>query len=250
FLLRRFLRIAPLYWLVTGLALAYFAAVNRTIEHGDVLASLLLLPAMEGNQRLPVIEVGWTLGFEALFYLVTYVVLVSRTLPALTVAGMACLAVLALRVLGEAGPFSGWLLNPIMMEFAAGLAIAAILSCRDIPWQRLGAACLTVGSALFLLTAWLGFAQVDEALSIVDGSLSVQRALLWGGPAGLIVAGALFLERAGRFHAGRVLVWIGNASFSLYLTHWLLFRVLRNPVAALDLPAHSIVLLGVAPAVP
>src|ERR1700730_5517211 len=70
FLLRRIIRIAPLYWILT---IAYLALViltaRRHIPTTDIVASFFFLPARDENGMIyPPIGQGWTLAYEMFFY--------------------------------------------------------------------------------------------------------------------------------------------------------------------------------------
>ena len=73
FLSRRALRIVPAYWaatfMVAALALALpnqFRTTVPTIE--GLIKSLLFIPSL--NPKAPLLALGWTLDFEAFFYVV------------------------------------------------------------------------------------------------------------------------------------------------------------------------------------
>ena len=75
FMLMRVARIAPAYWfytvLLAGLAAAMpsmFADVE--LELGHILLSMFFIPAQNpaGYGVYPLLDVGWTLNFEMLFY--------------------------------------------------------------------------------------------------------------------------------------------------------------------------------------
>jgi exopolysaccharide production protein ExoZ len=82
FFLRRIVRIAPIYWLLTTLGfilLIFFPFLFRDREEADFfwfMASLVFLPytSTEGI-NYPVLGVGWTLNHEFFFYLLVSVIL-------------------------------------------------------------------------------------------------------------------------------------------------------------------------------
>ena len=76
FLLRRVIRVVPLYWFVT-LALAGTWLVlpnllpNLSPTPSDVLLSLFFIPHYDPTgQIVPLLVPGWTLNYEAFFYVV------------------------------------------------------------------------------------------------------------------------------------------------------------------------------------
>jgi peptidoglycan/LPS O-acetylase OafA/YrhL len=86
FLARRFIRIVPLYWIVTlilyiGIVISpSLASENllKTTTLTNLLYSLVFLPNPEYARFLPVLSLGWTLNLELLFYCIVYLSLLSR----------------------------------------------------------------------------------------------------------------------------------------------------------------------------
>jgi exopolysaccharide production protein ExoZ len=66
FMVRRLVRIVPLYWLATLLMmlLVYFGT-NEVPNPRNVIESLFFYPFADGR---PVVRAGWTLNFEMMFY--------------------------------------------------------------------------------------------------------------------------------------------------------------------------------------
>lgn len=73
------------------------------------------------------------------------------------------------------------------------------------------------------LTLLGGLLIVFNPLSIGSG-----RLLAFGLPAGLIVAGALMLDVSGRRATKRAAILLGAISYALYLSHNLVFAVIRS----------------------
>ena len=76
FFSRRFIRIAPLYWLVSGLitvaALAVPTLLSSTVfSLPHVLASFVFVPYPHPvlHDPYPILVPGWSLNYEAFFYL-------------------------------------------------------------------------------------------------------------------------------------------------------------------------------------
>ena len=75
------------------------------------------------------------------------------------------------------------------------------------------------------------FGYVSELQFILDGSLSLQRFLLWGVPSSLLVMGCVFLEKKQVFTRVWNNKWIrltGDASYSIYLVHIIVFSMLSQ----------------------
>lgn len=137
---RRLLRIWPAY------AVAYVATaiLIHPVDLGSCgqwLLHLLLLHSWMPGEYVAVFPVGWTLGVEAMFYLVAPLLpRAPRTLGMLWL-GSALLAVLGGLVAPAASDPSGWVgplrysLPPLFGLFCPGLLVAARPSWLD-PWRR------------------------------------------------------------------------------------------------------------------
>lgn len=219
FLRARVMRLAPLYWLVTLAAAALLGITDRA----HILLSLAFWPHIGPDGVLgPVLLQGWSLNLEMQFYILFAATLLlpeRRRLLALTgvIATLAGLSVVASFIKDDAA----FNFVPIVLEFLAGAWL-----CRA--WQRGWMQRLPAG---LLLTAGLALLLVQ-----VQWPTPIPwRCLQWGVPALLIVAGAVGLEASGRLPAVPGFRALGDASYSLYLTHILLLAGL-HPILA-PLPA-------------
>jgi exopolysaccharide production protein ExoZ len=77
---------------------------------------------------------------------------------------------------------------------------------------------------LFLIVA--GFAVVLSSAFAANPMRS--RLLYWGLPGAVIVAGAVLSEARSRGVVNRVFVFLGTASYTIYLSHTLVMHVLKN----------------------
>ncbi|MBW0116880.1 acyltransferase family protein [Pseudonocardia abyssalis] len=218
FLLRRVTRIYPCYLLVTAAILAVFLwrpeMVNSSEDvRPDVLASFLLLP----QEGLPLLLVGWTLVYEMLFYVVLAVTLLVRRSWLWGVLGAWVVLIVALSPLEDASSnvWVGLLLSPRNLEFVLGVALAAVvLAGRLVAPSLLCAA----GVALLTVAAVLG---PDGGPA--EGWL---RLATIGLPMTVLVYGVVGGELRYGWSAPRSLVATGDASYSLYLVHVPVLKVL------------------------
>ena len=226
FLMRRALRIVPLYWLLTAVKLALLAAAvglaSPAFPGADfILRSFLFIPVVnfEGNVQ-PVLAAGWTLVYEWFFY----VMLFLGMLVAGRAAPLAASLVLAgLVVAGLLWPFSSLPLatyaDPIVLEFIAGMAIGA-LGGRLTLGVRTGRILLAGSLALF-------------ALSALPAVAELPRILRFGLPSALLLLAFLGLEQDLRRPVFAPLRVAGDSSYSIYLCHQIVQAVLIAVLARL-----------------
>ncbi len=213
FLVRRIVRIVPLYWLFTTLAVAAMIALpdrvnNAAIDPAHVGLSYLFIPWPRADGAVqPPLGPGWTLNYEMFFYVIFAVGLCfRRTMGLMLVALAFILAIVLGRLAGPAlGPFAFWT-QPMILEFLFGIALAALYlrGVRLRPFARI--ALVLAGLALG------GYAELH--------SFSFASRWLWAGvPSLLIAAGVVLGPEPRDFPLRRWLVLGGGASYALYLSH-------------------------------
>jgi exopolysaccharide production protein ExoZ len=213
FILQRFVRIAPLYWAVT-LFLAAAVASRPDLFPGEepavwhVVASLLFIPhvAPDGAVR-PLLVQGWTLNYEMFFYvLVALGLWLPRRLRLAAIAVTIVVLTLVGAALGSGNAFVATYTSPLLLEFLAGLWLGRAWTRGAVPGESRAGLLLIGGLAMFAASDWVAH-DVEK------------RALFWGVPAVLIVAGGLGLEKRGVVPSIPVLKLLGDASYSIYLAH-------------------------------
>jgi len=204
FLGDRVFRIYPLWFVAV---LPWFFIHPNTI--GGTLTSLTLWPVW-GHVAFPALAIGWTLSYEMLFYVVFAVgIAAGRPVVPFVIFGVLIVLdlllrnVLVLRFIG----------SPMAMEFLAGVLIAKLPKR-----SRLGPVSIVAGLLAFAFSPYGQFMYGPETLT---------RVLQWGVPAALIVYGALSLEPLLDATAFAFPLFIGDASYSIYLFHPLI--VYRTP---------------------
>jgi exopolysaccharide production protein ExoZ len=214
FLMHRAIRLIPLYWLATLLIVGAACVFPAEFPHlvltpSHVLLSLGFIPHQApGSGRIgPVLGQGWTLNFEIFFYLLFAAALAlpaRRRLPAIG-AALVGATVLGFFAATPAAPVTS-LLSPLLIEFLFGLGLAWLYGRGAAPpaWLGWGAAALGVGLLLF---------------AAPGASDDLARLVEYGMPAALIVGGMVGVEMAGGLLVPKLARLLGDASYSIYLTH-------------------------------
>ncbi len=226
FLRRRAVRIFPPYWVFTALAVAGAVWAPRIFQdvvadRRDVILSLFLIPHFDATgDAFPVLKPGWTLIYEALFYLIFAAALPLAKRARFVVIAVTLVTVTAVGFVWDAA--SVVLANALMLEFLAGAAIAVL-------WRegRLGS---RVRGWSLIALALAGLA----VLQAIDYRDYDWRPLFWGVPAVLLVGGAVDIEAAGGAWTSGVLKRLGDASYSIYLCHFLALQPLARLFGVTD----------------
>ncbi len=218
FLWRRATRVAPLYWLATlgvlAVALArpdFLPEVRPGWAH--LALSLAFIPHIDPRGLpFPTLPPGWTLTYEAAFYLIFAAALAApRPWRGRLVTGALAAATAFGFLVPEPFYFLG--ANPMLLQFAAGVGLGLAVEHRALPKSALAGAALIV-AALGLWVAGQTGGMFTE----------LWRPLLWGLPALLTVAGGLTLElrpgaRPAPPRTARLITTLGDASYATYLLH-------------------------------
>jgi peptidoglycan/LPS O-acetylase OafA/YrhL len=221
---RRIVRLVPLYWMFTLLALVAMALLPGQMAHNrvtpaQIVGSLLFIPvAAPDGRATPVLILGWTLEFEMLFYAVFAAGLGLPRRRGITMIVMVLLVLAALALVPPlSGPLSGPLplplgfwANPIVLEFLFGMGLALAFGRGWV-----------IPRAAGLVLAGLGIA----ALVWVQARGWPGHAWMWrmawaGVPSLLICAGVVLAPGRARPGAvARLFILLGDASYALYLSH-------------------------------
>ena len=226
YLWKRFSRIYPVYWIVLAVILPIFFliphfGVGHEREPWIILRSVFLVPNSD-NQM--VLSVAWTLVYEVFFYLLFGLLILSRRIGLSVIVTWTGL-IFAYPWLES--HLSSFVCSTMNLRFLAGVCVALILARWRISMPRLVA---MLGAVVFLNTG------LFEAY---DGALSP-----WAQCAGytlgsvLMLAGLVQAERSGTLQTPPWLVYLGNASYSIYLVHFLGLSLLAKLAKAAQLDVY------------
>lgn len=217
FVWRRVIRIYPLYWVYTSLTILCFLSVHSLVlQQGHSLwKSYLLIP----DSLRPILGVGWTLVYEMYFYIILAICLACR----LPIKWIMLFWVVAILV---APNDNLWIVtNPLCLEFIMGMAIGFLIKANLLYLPQI----ILISSVTVLLLVFIYFPNIAEQITLI-------RTLLFGGIFSFMVYGAAAVREA-RYCDW--LVKIGDASYSIYLSHVLILAVISHVAARL--PAHGFI---------
>ncbi|QEV45514.1 acyltransferase [Streptomyces vinaceus] len=226
---RRFLKIVPNYVIVWALAMLVFAAPVTDMTIGLLNLFMVQVWYPDFAINFGVNPAGWSLGVEAVFYLLFPVLLHwIKKIPAHrlnswvvgVVAGIIATPLLS-TLLVPAGAmmatepdtsvnqyfFSYILPLPRVLDFALGILVArSVMAGR---WRNIG----MVWSGVLLAAAFV--------LGYFTPPIYSTRAVCVI-PAALLIAAGAIADDEGRFtpFRNRVMVWLGDISFAFYLVHY------------------------------
>ena len=216
FLIARWRRIWPLYIVGSLIFVALFPD-DRTQQMATLVPTFLILPLTDtAAYHLPALKIGWTLGFETLFYLVVALAIAGRRGQVFVLAAMTFAAAASFVLTPVWAPLR-MLVNPLAGEFTFGILMW--LAWRWPPARAASPAVFTA-AVLALLAGIAGLIPItvstdpEEAVS----GHSLARVIVWGLPWAGVTFGLACRQPRSRKDAS-VLSRIGDASYSIYVFH-------------------------------
>lgn len=233
FAYRRAIRIAPMYWLATTLKILALlvipsAAVNAALSPGRVLTSYLFLPTRtpQGDTGV-LIGVGWTLLFEMLFYALFTLGLALRRSPYVFAGTTLGAIALAGAFRGADWPVWQYYLNPVVLYFVIGMTFGKVVlseRLRGRAWQ-LAAALALAAAGIALLPGGFSWGSHSPFRMVTVSALVMS-----------VVAAEPLLRRI----LVRPVLFLGDASYSLYLFHPLVAPLVPVVLARLGLMDNAL----------
>lgn len=249
----RVLRVVPAFYLFTVLVLLRFG-VDGTLESGhentssawQILGQFFFVQGQTGGPAVVPIGPAWSIGAEVGFYVLIPIAawLAMRAAPRLptpawraaagvAAAGLVMVVSIALRAYDQYR--FAWLTSPpaIMYVFMPGVALALVepLAAPRLRGRARLARRLAYGAfvAAALLAVLYAATDYDPRQTPIHHALG-QRALMAVLACGLLMAGLVVLQlgtdRAPRLFGNRVMLWMGERSYSFYLVHiWVLYEI-------------------------
>lgn len=216
---RRVIRVVPLYWLflcavVIVALLAPESLKSTVITPADTIKSFLFVPQFHLVQKgliAPILIPGWSLNYEMFFYCIFGLSLLLRSPPnrALLVGAILFTLVVIGAFFKPHGAIASTYTNPKLFAFLCGIALAILYRSTYVISRPFLFVLLPIGLVMYLLPTSNFLHEIGEFTGLTPT---------------LIVAGALSLELIVRRAPSQLCHIIGNASYSIYLSHLFFLR--------------------------
>ncbi len=218
YFLKRIIRIYPpflpisLLLLFVSLNWPDFAKGGREI---GILSSIFLLPGKE----FPALEVAWTLTHEMLFYLFfSFYFFFRKIFPLLSALWM---LLICANLFNEANNYLiEFFLNPHNIEFFFGIMVAIIAE----KYGKYNKTLFVIGIILLVLFILDLYLNASSSLMIKDSVESIYLGITFS----FILYGIYGFDRSHAIVYPSVFIFLGSASYSVYLIHYPLVSVLNR----------------------
>ncbi len=227
FAISRISRIVPIYWLLTTLLLILIFIAPKLVHESSAananffnyLRSLFFIPFFEDKEMKPILQLGWTLNYEMIFYAITWISLLLSRKSLILTSTILVLLFFAFSFLIKNNMASSFFGNDIILEFILGIIAFKIYSTSFL--KRISAILLFL--ILIFSYCLMIYFQIKD--------LTTSRLLFYGLPSCLIILSCVGLENKILEVKNEIisfLVSMGDASYSTYLTHWYVIVACRK----------------------
>ncbi|MCT2563148.1 acyltransferase family protein [Chryseobacterium herbae] len=201
---RRIIRIVPLYfllsagWMVIGGTLMYYF-------HGEGLKrfihSVLFLPQKD---TFPVLYLGWSLNYEMFFYLIFGLSLFFKKNRYIFISLFFIATYIAGLLFPTENAYLKMVSSHLNLYFVVGILFALLLDKISI--SKMWALVLCTGGILLFSAFFFDFIAISDSVLVLF-------------VVSLFVLSFLLLDYTLHFKGNRLLIFLGDISYSLYLSH-------------------------------
>ncbi len=245
FILKRFIRVYPVYWIILIPRLLF---TGKNPNFITCITSFTLFP----YPSPPIVNVSWTLSYEVFFYLIFGLMIfygVKYLRPLIIIWITIILLYWTLHsfnivTLPEENLFLKFILSGHLLEFIFGCLVAYITTKYKV---KQGTIILILGIILFALSAIADVYLVNSTNANLLSATSIGETQIaknltpmyefpfvyYGIPSMLIVLGAVALDFNREIRIPNFLIYLGDASYSVYLVHASVINITTNLIAKL-----------------
>ncbi|MEG4012277.1 MULTISPECIES: acyltransferase family protein [unclassified Microcoleus] len=214
FLVKRAVRIYPIYWIITLTVLCFFIVIpgfakNQDLGLGHVIGSLLLIPQNEQ----PILVVGWTLIYELYFYFLFSIAIwlkPKHSVPILsTWLFVTILHFLKIVTFPNSFVWLALVFGGMNLEFVLGCMAGYIV----IKYNN------KIGKYRWILFGIANLGYVILVMSASWGNIEFRRVPTFGVLALMLIIAATSIDLKDSPKIPDLLIFLGDASYSIFLTH-------------------------------
>jgi peptidoglycan/LPS O-acetylase OafA/YrhL len=222
FLKKRFVRIYPYYWIyLAGIVILVWTGVVSEPARFDLISFVDFATLLDLSPRRNPVVVAWSLYYEVAFYLCFALLIMHKRIGIAVAAALGCAVISRIAYDTSRGYFPAlWndvtLTYYLVLEFFVGFLVWRYSRALSRPMSWL---VLASGAVLTIVTmVVVDFVWGREAWPPLR--------VIYGVNFGLILAGIINIERREFVGFSRMLRYVGDASYTIYLAHFPLLSLL------------------------
>lgn len=215
FLVKRIIRIYPVYWVVLVVAFMVSPPVTLVPDwFPEVSFFKLFTLTTTTNSK---VMVAWTLVYEMFFYLILSIAILFNRKFFLYIYIWFFIEIILIALISvykvELNDYV--IFNPQILQFCAGALSAHFITRYQ---GEYGKTVFVLGGLLFIVMCYVN-------VELGSWQSPYTRVLTLTLPSAMLIYGAVVSERDSKFRLSKLLEFFGNISFSLYLWHQLVFYI-------------------------
>ena len=214
FLVKRAVRIYPIYWIITLTVWCLFLVIpgfanNKNLSLGHVIASLLLIPQKEKF----ILDVGWTLTYEIYFYLLFSIAIWLKPKHSVPIiSAWLFVTILHFRKIVKF-PQDVFLLEIVFGNMNLELVLGCLAAYIVIKYNN------NIGKYRWILFGIANLGYVILGMLAAWGNIGFGRITTFGVLAALLIIAATSIDLKDSPKIPDLLIFLGDASYSIFLTH-------------------------------
>jgi peptidoglycan/LPS O-acetylase OafA/YrhL len=238
FILKRLIRVAVPYYIILLFVIfdhyliGWIKYFFENLTFYNVLYSFLFIFESNNGEsfKLPFYRIGWTLNFEIFFYvLFTSAMIISHRHRLALTAGV----IITLTILQQLFHFDSgtWYMmqTRTSIEFIYGMIIAYLFLNHPAAMARCRVVIPVAFAVIVVAITLLAF---GPNVSAFNGT----RFITVGIPAALLTCGIVALDVMGRIPKIKFLFYLGGASYSIYLVHFIVIKGIMTIISPDEWP--------------
>lgn len=223
YIVKRFVRVFPIYWVINLFIIPLYFFFPKfgggyETQFNSIVSSLILLP----QDHFPIISVAWTLTHELRFYFIFGLIILfgfRKSLPIIIFLMIGTLINSYQHLIGTnyvESPLLNSIFSHYNLEFILGCIVAYIVTRHSLIYKQL---LLILGIIIYIGAAFL-----YESWGIGQGS--VYRIIAYGIPSAIIILALASYDLYRPKKIPDFMRFLGDASYSIYLTHYILISII------------------------
>ncbi|MEG4836894.1 acyltransferase [Microcoleus sp. B9-D4] len=214
FLVKRAVRIYPIYWIMTLTVLCFFLVIpgfanNKDLGLGQVIVSLLLIPQ---NDK-PILDVGWTLIYELYFYFLFSIAIWFKPKHSVPILSTWLFVTILHFCKIINFPKSFFLLNQLFGNMNLEFVLGCLAAYMVIKYNN------KIGKYRWILFGIANLGYVILGMVVAWGNIEFERVTTFAVLAAMLIIAATSIDLKESPKIPAILIFLGDASYSIFLTH-------------------------------